>query len=108
MAKVLISVIGIAVCFYYTLEIVEVETTEDKKGEEEGSDDAIFIPLGFYHECPPTYYKSSDPEWKAFGEFANDRAKRQRVTRKYLSSASMGRLELKVSQVKLSNYLKSI
>lgn len=57
--------------------------------EEEGLDaaavpdtmpeDAIFIPLGWAQELPPTPYKGSDPEWHAFVEFAHDRERSLRI-----------------------------
>ncbi|MCJ1478778.1 hypothetical protein MMC13_007462 [Lambiella insularis] len=36
-------------------------------------DDAWFIPLGWARQCPPTFYKGSDPEWQSFIDFAQDR-----------------------------------
>jgi hypothetical protein len=53
--------------------------TVDENGEvilpEEPPEDAWIIPLGWAKECPPTYYKGSDPEWQAFVKFAKDREK---------------------------------
>lgn len=42
-------------------------------------EDAIFIPLGFVHQRPPTFYKGNDPEWQAFVEFSKDRTKVQQI-----------------------------
>ena len=36
---------------------------------------AWFIPLGWAHQCPPKFYKGSDPEWQSFIAFASDRQK---------------------------------
>lgn len=42
-------------------------------------EDAIFIPLGWAQEIPPTVYKGSDPEWQGFVEFAQDRERGLRI-----------------------------
>lgn len=48
--------------------------SKDKDGEEdENLEDALFIPLGFVHELPRTYYKRSDPAWASFIELSRNR-----------------------------------
>lgn len=36
-------------------------------------EDAFFIPLGFAHQRPATFYRGSDPEWQSFLDFSHDR-----------------------------------
>ena len=51
----------------------EEEEDEDVDVPAEAPEDAWFIPLGWAHQCPPVHYRSTDPEWRSFVEFANDR-----------------------------------
>lgn len=57
---------------------------KDGENQEENQEDAIFIPFGFVHELPRTYYKGTDPEWQSFFEFSVDRRKINSVQRKHL------------------------
>ena len=56
---------------------------EDEENEaeipEEMPEDAIFIPLGFTRQRPPTFYRGSDPEWQSFLEFRKDHDKEKAV-----------------------------
>ena len=59
-------------------EIVEDGSEQDENDEEvdipdEPPEDAWFIPLGWARQCPPVHYKGTDPEWRSFVDFANDR-----------------------------------
>ena len=60
----------------------KTRTEDDGHANEEEDDveipdtmpeDAIFIPLGFAHPRPQTYYKATDPEWQSFIEYRKDR-----------------------------------
>lgn len=46
---------------------------EDVQVPEEMPEDALFIPLGFAHKKPKTFYKGTDPEWRSFVDFSKDR-----------------------------------
>lgn len=35
-------------------------------------EDAIFIPFGFVHQRPLSFYKGTDPEWQSFVQLSRD------------------------------------
>ena len=51
----------------------ETEDEEDVQVPAEMPEDALFIPLGFAHKKPKTFYKGTDPEWQSFVDFSKDR-----------------------------------
>lgn len=51
----------------------ENEDEEDVQVPAELPEDALFIPLGFAHKKPKTFYKGTDPEWQSFVDFSKDR-----------------------------------
>lgn len=65
----------------------ERDETHSVEGEEDVEDvvpdtlpdDAWFIPLGWAHQCPQTYYKRSDPEWQSYLDFARDQRRNELV-----------------------------
>ena len=65
------------------------ESEDDEDEEEEDEDivpdtipeDAWFIPLGFAHQRPRTFYRGSDPEWQSFVDFAKDKKKNAQIRR---------------------------
>ena len=61
----------------------EEEEDENSIVPEEQPEDAIFIPLGWVRQCEQTYYKSNDPEWKSFVEFAVNRDRNEKVRREF-------------------------
>ena len=60
----------------------EDDDDDDLIVPEEQPGDAIFIPLGLVRQCEQTYYKSSDPEWKSFVEFAVNKERNEKVRRR--------------------------
>ena len=70
-------------------------TQEEKTGDSEEEDeylvdlpdqlpeDAIFIPLWWGKKKPVEYYKGSDPEWKGYVKFAQDKQKVKAVRGTY-------------------------
>ena len=46
---------------------------EDVDIPDEMPEDALFIPLWFARQKPKTFYKSTDPEWQSFVDFAKDK-----------------------------------
>ena len=69
---------------------------EDSIVPDEQPEDAIFIPLGLVRQCDKTYYKSSDPEWRSFVEFAVNKERNEKVRRRHLFKTSL--------QVEVTNY----
>jgi len=75
-------VIPLAALWYYypvTLEIEIVEEDEKMKpdgevevDDEEDLEDGLFIPFGWPSKDAKTFYKGSDPEWKAYMELAKN------------------------------------
>ena len=59
----------------------EEEEYEDTIVPDEPPEDAIFIPMGIVRQCERVYYKSDDPEWKSFVEFAVDKERNLKVRR---------------------------
>ncbi|MCJ1415530.1 hypothetical protein MMC32_001862 [Xylographa parallela] len=66
----------------------ESEDDEDEEEEEEEYEDIVpdtipedawFIPLGFAHQRPRTFYRGSDPEWQSFVDFAKDKKKNAQI-----------------------------
>ena len=67
---------------------------EEMEGQEEDEEnvvipevapeDAWFIPFGWARQCPPTFYKGSDPEWQSFVEFSKDRKRNLLLRSNYL------------------------
>ena len=55
-------------------------TTEE--GEEVEVEDGIFIPCGWPTKQERTYYRASDPEWKEFIKFANQKERHADVQSK--------------------------
>jgi hypothetical protein len=70
----------------------EIPQNDDDDGEDGGEDDntkttpedSLFIPFGFIHERPRTYYKGSDPEWQSFLEFSKDKKNKKHICSKCL------------------------
>ena len=61
------------------------EDGEDEDKDHEGSqEETIFIPLGFVHERPRTFYISTDPEWESFWKLRKDSKRMKSVQRKHL------------------------
>jgi len=46
---------------------------EDEADGTEDDEDAIFIPFSWPKKIPKTYYRGSDPEWKAYVKFSKDK-----------------------------------
>lgn len=69
-------------------------TTQEKQGkdgdEDENLEDAIFIPLGFVHQLPRTYYKRSDPVWQSFLEASKNPPKMNTIRREQFSVTPKG------------------
>lgn len=72
----------------------KTRTEDDGHADEEEDDveipdtmpeDAIFIPLGFAHQRPETYYKANDPEWQSFIEYRKDREREPAIKSLYRS-----------------------
>lgn len=61
------------------LEEEDEDEDEEDLVPETMPDDALFIPLGLAHQCPPTYYKGTDPEWQSFLEFVADQKRSHQV-----------------------------
>lgn len=62
----------------------EEEGEEDVEVPDEMPEDAIFIPLWFARQLPPTFYKGTDPEWQSFIEFSKDKKRSQMVRSTYI------------------------
>ena len=48
-------------------------TKDSEKDGAEGTDDTLFIPLGFAYQLPQTFYKGSDPEWQSFIQLSRNK-----------------------------------
>ncbi|KAL8885495.1 MAG: hypothetical protein Q9215_006666 [Flavoplaca cf. flavocitrina] len=48
-------------------------TKGSEKDGAEGTDDTLFIPLGFAYQLPQTFYKGSDPEWQSFIQLSRNK-----------------------------------
>lgn len=64
---------------------VEDEDEDDDEIPDTIPEDAIFIPLGLIHQCPPTFYRGSDPEWQSFLEFSKDVERSINIRRKFIT-----------------------
>lgn len=64
-------------------EEAEKVAEEDVDVPEEMPEDAIFIPCGFAHQKPQTFYKGTDPEWQSFVDFSKDRNRTQLIRSAY-------------------------
>lgn len=73
------------------------DKAKDKSQEDEVEEDdvqvpeirpenSLFIPLGRVRQLPLTYYKGSDPEWKSFVEFRQDRKRSAAIQGMFASS----------------------
>lgn len=84
----------------------ETLENDDDDGEEDEDydaepipEDALFIPVGFVHERPRTYYKGSDPEWQSFLEFSKDKKRKTHICSKYLLKYHKTSVDLIILQV---------
>ena len=59
----------------------EAHSDGDIAVSDEGTEDAIFIPLGMARQCPRVFYKGSDVEWQSFIEFAHNKRRNHQIRR---------------------------
>ena len=63
-------------------EVVGGDGTPDvttEEGEEEEVEDGLFIPCGWPRKQERKYYRASDPEWKEFIKFSQEKERHQDV-----------------------------
>jgi len=69
-------------------EVVGGDGTPDvttEEGEEEEVEDGLFIPCGWPRKQERKYYRASDPEWKEFIKFSQEKERHQDVQKRLVS-----------------------